>query len=1132
LENSIYVLTKKLGDNIDLIKTVGNLVGIKVVKPTYDSTDLLLQVTESNEGSIEDWDKSKIVTVLKTEINIPKESSEKIADLVEKRVLSSGVKRITVNLIRELVNSELFSNGFNKKLEKHETVGMSFFDLDKLILNKSIENSNVSNNNPEAINLSIAENMLKQYALKKVFSKPVSTAHLKGEIHLHDLGYPVRNYCSSHSIEYIKKYGLNGLVNLTTISAPAKHASTLTGHLNTFLSSIQAYYAGALGVAYTNISYAPYLVGMSYKQIKQEAQYLIFSLSQNAFSRANQVLFINLNVHLGIPNELKDTPAIGPGGIYKGVYKDYEKEAKLFTKALLEVWKEGDKNGQPFPFPICNLHIDKNSFEKDIELLKLACEATSENGCVYFIFDRDAVVLSACCRLRTTLKDFSIFKHPESIRFSFPRYESVIIKENDIVKIVNFEKLFNMIDSEIQNKEDFEIKHIKNIHVWDDGKWVNMLKVMRHKIGKKTLRTIQTSTGNCITATNDHPIPCDVKYGKFTCTHCNSTEFTNSGSTKRGDSILQCKKCKKYKVVPFSKPKLELTESIKIPKNSFLNRTGQPIAKNKYIPLIKMKNNEFITKGIAYLLGVYIGNGSIVGSSIHISSSIENVNMITRFFNDDKIKYSVYKDRNSKTVAIHNIKLVNFIKDKMMNGRAVMKQLPIDIMQWEENLVQSLISGVIDSDGCIHRKSVEILNSSKTALSQIQILLNEYGFYSSLSYSNQKPINKYYNGHNIIQRNAYFILRIPITKSLKKWLGYSSKIEKTENVSTYMYNKKKQKNGCFTTKNVKTFSENEEFVYDITTSSGTLSLNGIQVHNCGFQNVTINLPQASYRANGDLDKTIKEILNTMKIAMKAHLEKKKFVEKLMSKPNLPLWQVGKPAEDGKPYVDLEEATYIIGIIGLNECVRRITGKELHESEEAYKTGLKIISAMYLKTKEFKKETGLTVSLEESPAESAGLRLAKIDLKRFPESKDFIKGDKRTGQVFYTNSVHLNPDADVDILERIEKQAKFNPLIESGAITHVFLGEQKPDPVAIFSLVKKTWENTQSAQLVISPEFTICNDCHKMSRGYNKENAICPFCKSKNVYGMSRVVGYYSKIENWNDSKQAEFKARQEGNYKV
>ncbi|MFA5797309.1 MAG: anaerobic ribonucleoside-triphosphate reductase [Candidatus Woesearchaeota archaeon] len=45
-------------------------------------------------------------------------------------------------------------------------------------------------------------------------------------------------------------------------------------------------------------------------------------------------------------------------------------------------------------------------------------------------------------------------------------------------------------------------------------------------------------------------------------------------------------------------------------------------------------------------------------------------------------------------------------------------------------------------------------------------------------------------------------------------------------------------------------------------------------------------------------------------------------------------------------------------------------------------------------------------------------------------------------------------------------------------------------------------------------------------------AKCKQCGSKNVYGVSRVVGYFSRINNWNKSKKAEFKSRQKGNYEV
>ena len=43
---------------------------------------------------------------------------------------------------------------------------------------------------------------------------------------------------------------------------------------------------------------------------------------------------------------------------------------------------------------------------------------------------------------------------------------------------------------------------------------------------------------------------------------------------------------------------------------------------------------------------------------------------------------------------------------------------------------------------------------------------------------------------------------------------------------------------------------------------------------------------------------------------------------------------------------------------------------------------------------------------------------------------------------------------------------------------------------------------------------------------------CQHCGSTNVYGMSSVVGYFRKINNWNDSKKAELRDRQKGDYKI
>ena len=683
-----------------------------------DPTDISLLVDPATRDELMPWNKEHIALALENEADVPAEVAREIASAVEQRVIASGIKRISTSLIRELVDNELFERGLNATLERQTSIGMPIYDLENVILAKSKENSNITANNPEAINLTIAENTLKQYALKKIFSRDVAEAHREGMVHLHDLGYPTRVYCSSHSLEYLKKYGLQ-LENLDTCSAPAKHARTLTGHLNTFLASMQAYYAGALGVGYINVFYAPFLEGFDDNAMRQEAQHLIFSGSQSAFSRGGQTLFLDFNVHTGVPRYLRNVEAIGPGGRYTGrTYGEYEETAMRFTRALLDVWRAGDSRGHIFAFPKCDFHINEETFNdpRQYELLEYACLIASENGTPYFVFDRDEVTLSACCRLRTTIDDNYMLRHPESMRF------------------------------------------------------------------------------------------------------------------------------------------------------------------------------------------------------------------------------------------------------------------------------------------------------------------------------------------------------------------------------------------------------------------------------CGFQNVTINLPQAAYRAGrGNLQGLYREIERAMEIAFKAHYQKRDFIRRLMSSPEMPLWQIGKPAHDGRPYVDLEKCTYIVGLLGLNECLQYLTGQELHESDEILRLGLKIVSYMYFRCKDESRKSGLKFALEESPAESATRRLAKIDLRRFQQAREVVKGSIEEDEAYYTNSIHLRADAPVDLITRIRKQAKFHSLIESGAIIHAFVGEERPSPASVLNLVRKTYENTQAAQLTISPEFTICNACDRVTPRLADR---CDFCDSPNVSPITRIVGYYSRVNNWNKSKLGELKDRHRGNYSV
>ena len=125
------------------------------------------------------WDRQKIIQALVKEAEMTLNVSTKIAKAVEKKIVDLGLSEISTSLIRELVDNELFTRGYEHKWRKQKIIGMPTFDLKQLFLSKSKENSNIGTNNPEAINLTIAENTIKQYMLQEVFSKEIADAHLK-----------------------------------------------------------------------------------------------------------------------------------------------------------------------------------------------------------------------------------------------------------------------------------------------------------------------------------------------------------------------------------------------------------------------------------------------------------------------------------------------------------------------------------------------------------------------------------------------------------------------------------------------------------------------------------------------------------------------------------------------------------------------------------------------------------------------------------------------------------------------------------------------------------------------------------------------------------------------------------------
>lgn len=406
------------------------IIDDKNIKARRDAVRDRAMNVRTSEEELRVWDRQAIVKSLKRELGLADGLWQEIAEKVERQIQRMKLETITAPLIRELVCVELLRRGMEKEYKGYQRLGLPIWDVENIL---TTHNEQVSSNNPhtpETTNCTIAGSVKSDFVMAKVYSKEVTEAHLKGDIHLHKLDFPDRPYCCGNNLEYVKKYGLNVATSLA-VTKPAKHADVLILHMIKFSGMLQIHFSGAVGWEAVNIFLAPYLVGLSDKELYDLAQLLIFEFNNQNVAKGGQAVFSDINLYWEAPERYRKTPAIGPGGKYTGkTYGDYQKEAQRFLTALMRVYLNGDGAGRPFFWPKPNFHMTEGFWKSKghEEFLQLASRVALEKGNTEFFFDRGATArISQCCRLSFKLdkKDMEETKKPELMRHSATSWVTV-----------------------------------------------------------------------------------------------------------------------------------------------------------------------------------------------------------------------------------------------------------------------------------------------------------------------------------------------------------------------------------------------------------------------------------------------------------------------------------------------------------------------------------------------------------------------------------------------------------------------------------------------------------------------------------------------------------------------------------
>ncbi|MDR0550795.1 MAG: DUF3029 family protein [Spirochaetaceae bacterium] len=209
---------------------------------------------------------------------------------------------------------------------------------------------------------------------------------------------------------------------------------------------------------------------------------------------------------------------------------------------------------------------------------------------------------------------------------------------------------------------------------------------------------------------------------------------------------------------------------------------------------------------------------------------------------------------------------------------------------------------------------------------------------------------------------------------------------------------------------------------------------------------------------------------------------------------------------------LTQGTLSIGFIGLSETVEIITGKKFYKDEQAYDMALAIVNFMRDFVDNLRNRKKLNFSLLATPGEMISGRFCELDKIKFSH-----KVNKKN---FYTNSFHIDVDAGIPLLEKIDKEAPFHKLCNGGCITYIeFRSAPLTNTLALLDAIQYAEEKGIS-YLGFNYPLDICNIC-----GINGTFDVCPKCGSDDIKRIRRISGYLEDLNYFTQGKNAEAKIR-------
>ena len=406
------------------------------------------------------------------------------------------------------------------------------------------------------------------------------------------------------------------------------------------------------------------------------------------------------------------------------------------------------------------------------------------------------------------LEDHVIYKHDESsfagaiAPYTYSSKEVIYVKYNDKPYLVPFDLLYDIVkENEVLVDKDNIVyqKYPKNLYIYDkNNTWAHISHITKKKRHRDLVR-IKTYFGEDLIVTDNHPMIVDID---------------DTDNTVEAIKSLGKKQYKTDTQFIFNNDDNESLDLTNIFSTHFKEYNGYILYKDDtttHLPQSISVDREF-----GKFIGLFIGKGKFKenNKSIEITfNSYEHANKWSHYlqykFNLTDLNYTF----NRGVLIVHNEFLYDLLKEYfLINDSIYNKTLPANVLSFNDRFALGIIEGLFNTD-LLNNNSLYYTSTSRSLILQISAILKYFGY--ALEHE-----------HNAIEDNY---------KRTSVWGVSAHKLSSIKDTDFYEYRMGGETliSDVYKLYNTDPFVESQnEFIYDITTSTRTFALNNILVHNC------------------------------------------------------------------------------------------------------------------------------------------------------------------------------------------------------------------------------------------------------------------------------------------------------------